>query len=224
MASKIIYFIRHGESELNARGIRQGPDGPLSLKGREQVRRAAEGLAREPKKIQVLFSSPFQRTRETAEIIAETLYLKIHFCDLLVERRNPSEIVGHSQAEQEVQSIVDRIDKSFHPDHLRFSDEENFVDLKARAKKLLRFIASRRHSRMLMVTHGIFLSMVVSYMLHGKKLTASEYANASYLYKLDNAGVVICSYKSHWFKKDEWKLLMWNGMPQSTAGLGFFQH
>jgi broad specificity phosphatase PhoE len=108
--------------------------------------------------------------------------------------------------------IVDRIDKSFHPDDLRYSDEENFVDLKARAKKLLKYIAKRDEKRIIMVTHGIFLKMVVSYMLYGESLTASDYNNLSYFNPVDNASMTICSYKHHWFSKDEWNIIVWNDL------------
>ncbi len=108
--------------------------------------------------------------------------------------------------------IVDQIDKSYHDDNLRYSDEENFIDLKKRAKKLLRYIIWRRQDRIIMVTHGIFLKMVVAYMIHGNKLTASMYNTLSYLNKMDNAGMTICQYIPHWFKKDEWKVITWNDL------------
>ena len=47
----------------------------------------------------------------------------------------------------------------------------------------------------------VFLKMIVSYMLYGKKLTASEYNELSYLNQIDNAGMAICSYTTHWFRK-----------------------
>ena len=72
------------------------------------------------------------------------------------------------------------MDNSFHADDLRISDEENFTDLKLRAKKLLKYIKHRWHSRIIMVTHKIFLKMVISYMLYGDKLTASQYNSLSF--------------------------------------------
>ncbi len=213
MATKIIYFVRHGESVLNAQSIRQGPDGPLSEKGRGQVLVTAMKFTTEKERPQAIIASPFERTRETAEIIAKELGgMKIEYSDLLVERKNPTEIVGHSGQEETVAQIVDRIDKSYHDDSMRFSDEENFVDLRDRAKKLLEYIASRKEERLVMVTHGIFLKMVVCYMLLGDLLTASEYNNLSHLNPMSNAGVTICSYTTHLFKKPEWKLLVWNNL------------
>lgn len=211
MGKKLIYFVRHGESELNAKGIRQGPDGPLSPKGRAQALETAKKFPKHKGKPQIIISSPYQRTRETAEIIARELHMKVHYSPLLVERKNPTEIVGHYKDDRDVRLIVDQIDKSFHDDNLRYSDEENFTDLKKRAKKLLRYIRWRRQKRIIMVTHSIFLKMVVSYILEGEALTASEYNKLSYYNPIANAGMTIIQYVPHWFKKNEWKILTWNG-------------
>ncbi len=212
MATKLIYFVRHGETENNAKGIRQGPEGSLSEKGRAQALATAKRFPKYKGHPQIIISSPYQRAKETAEIIAEELKLKIKYSDLLRERKNPSEIVGHEGGEREVKKIIDRIDKSYHADDLRYSDEENFIDLKKRAKKLLSYISRRNAKRIIMVTHGIFLKMIVSYMLYGESLTASQYNNLSYFNPINNASMAICSYTHHWFKKNEWKLLVWNDL------------
>lgn len=212
MATKLIYFVRHGETELNAKNIRQGPEGSLSERGREQALATAKRFPKHKGHPQIIIASPYERTRETAEIIAKELKMKVKYSNLLVERRNPFEVIGHEGGEKRVRAIIDRIDKSYHPDDLRVSDEENFMDLKKRAKKLLSYIRWRREKRIIMVTHGIFLKMVASYMLYGDKLTASEYNNLSYFNPIDNAGMAICSYTHHWFKKNEWKILVWNDL------------
>src|SRR3989344_5692481 len=191
MASKLIYFVRHGETVLNAQNIRQGPGGSLSEKGRAQALTTAKRFPKHKGHPQIIISSPYERTKETAEIIAKELKIRIEYSDLLVERRNPSEIVGHEGGEREVRQIVDRIDKSYHPDDLRISDEENFIDLKARAKKLLDYIVNRDEKKIIMVTHSNFLKMVASYMMYGDKLTASEYNNLSYLNPVSNASMAI---------------------------------
>ena len=212
MATKIIYFVRHGETKNNSLGIRQGSEGGLTEKGRTQALAAAKRFPRHKGRPQIIIASPYERTKETASIIAKELHLRVRYSDLLKERRNPSEIIGRSGDEPEVRAIVDRIDKSYHDDDLRVSDEENFTDLKNRAKKLLNYITWRRQSRIIMVTHKIFLKMVIAYMLHGEKLSAIQYNNLSYFNPIDNAGMAICTYTSHWFKKAEWKVLVWNDL------------
>jgi len=212
MATKLIYFVRHGETENNAQNIRQGSEGALSAKGREQALATALRFPKHKGRPQIIISSPYERTKETAEIIGKELNMPIKYSDLLKERKNPTEIIGHWGGEHGIKQIIDRMDMGYHTDDLRVSDEENFTDLKKRAKKLLKFIKHRWEKRIILVTHKIFLKMVISYMLYGDKLTASQYNTLSYFNPINNASMAICSYTSHWFKKDEWKLLVWNDL------------
>ena len=66
--------VRHGEAENNAKGILNldpSVENPLTEKGRSQAVAAGQELKKE--KFDLIFCSPFQRTRETAEIIAEEI-------------------------------------------------------------------------------------------------------------------------------------------------------
>src|SRR3989344_2445087 len=209
MAIKLIYFVRHGETEANAKGLRQGPEGSLTDKGRAQALATAKRFPKKRGRAQIIISSPYERTKETAIILTQELKLPIEYTDLLVERKNPTEIVGHSGEERGVQEIVDRIDKSFHADALRYSDEENFLDLKERAKRLLYYIEHRKEEKIIMVTHGIFLKMVAAYITLCEGLNASEYNKLSYFNPIDNAGIAICTYTTYWFRRNEWKLIVW---------------
>jgi broad specificity phosphatase PhoE len=216
LTTKLIYFIRHGETKLNALGIRQSSEGGLTEKGRAQALDTAKRFPKKKGSPQVIIASPYERTKETASIIADELKMNVEYCPLLVERRNPTEIIGHKGVEKDTKQIVDLIDKSFHDDNFRYSDEENFSDLKERARLLLEYIKTRPEQRIMMVTHSIFLKMVVSYMLLGEELTASKYNTLSYLNPIDNGGITICSYAraDYWFIKsrEEWKLIIWNDL------------
>lgn len=216
MQTKIIYFVRHGETESNVKNIKQGPEGKLTDKGRAQALETAKKFPKKKGRPEIIIASPYERTRETAEIMGKELGLNIEYCDLLVERRNPSEIVGHSGDEQTTRMIVDQMDKSYHPDDLRYSNEENFTDLKNRAKKLLKYIKARKEERIIMVTHGIFLKIVIAFMLHGKHLSSEEYNVLSYFNPIDNAGLSVCKYTAHWYEfgHGHWELLVWNNQTE----------
>ncbi len=216
MAQKIIYFVRHGETESNVHNIRQGPLGHLTEKGRAQALTTAKQFPHKKGRPEVIISSPYERTQETAEIIAKELGMKVEYSDLLKERKNPTEVVGRSGSDPEVKKIMDRMDKSFHDDNLRYSDEENFEDLHQRAKKLLTFIKKRPEQRIVLVTHGIFLKMVFATMLKRAHLDSNEYNKLSFFNPIDNAGLSVCTYthKWWWFGYEEWKLLMWNNLTE----------
>lgn len=71
------FLMRHGESESNAKNItctRIEDANPLTETGREQVKQAARTLENEH--IDLIVASPFERTRETAEIVRDTLNLR----------------------------------------------------------------------------------------------------------------------------------------------------
>ena len=67
-----LLFVRHAESEGNARGLMQGhQDFALSERGREQARRLASWLSTQGIAWDHSYTSPLVRARETAEIVCE---------------------------------------------------------------------------------------------------------------------------------------------------------
>lgn len=68
-------FVRHGESEGNIGKFFAKPETPLTNNGQEQAKKLIEELKNE--KIDVIISSPFLRTLETAKPIAKKLGIEI---------------------------------------------------------------------------------------------------------------------------------------------------
>ena len=80
----VFHLLRHGEHGLLGRVLAgRMPGVGMTERGRAEIAAAAERLAGE--KIAALYSSPLQRTRETAEIVATRLGLPIGFRDDLLE-------------------------------------------------------------------------------------------------------------------------------------------
>ena len=72
--TKVIYFVRHGETTWNRQGRMQGHlDAPLTMRGLTEARRDGSALRAEIEGHDPygLIFSPLRRTRETATIIAE---------------------------------------------------------------------------------------------------------------------------------------------------------
>lgn len=79
-----LLLIRHGRSTWNAQGRLQGQaDPPLDDVGREQAYRLVDRLRHDSPA--TLFSSPLQRARQTAEILADALGLSIVIDERLKE-------------------------------------------------------------------------------------------------------------------------------------------
>ena len=95
------YFVmRHGGTESNIAGITsyaKESDDHLTEEGRLEIARSAKNL----KDIDLIISSPFTRTRESAEIVRKTLGLKedVVVFDERLREVNPGELDGKSWSE-----------------------------------------------------------------------------------------------------------------------------
>lgn len=89
------YFLRHGQTECNARRIFQATDEPLSALGLQQAARAAELLAGEP--IRSIVSSNVHRALTTAHAVSAPHGISPVVFDGLRER-NFGALIGTSSA------------------------------------------------------------------------------------------------------------------------------
>lgn len=86
---KHLYFIRHGQSDMNKVKVWSGArsETPLSLEGRKQAK--AAGVAAKKLGIDYIICSPLSRAHDTAKIIAKEIgypISKIECNSLLIER------------------------------------------------------------------------------------------------------------------------------------------
>ena len=80
-------FFRHGESIGNVESRWQGQaDYPLTEKGRAQVRSLAERWKSEGVKFDLAVTSTLIRAKETAEIVASALNVKVEYDPIWMER------------------------------------------------------------------------------------------------------------------------------------------
>jgi len=79
-------LIRHGETDWNALGRWQGnAPVPLNEIGLAQARALATYLAAQPQRIDVIYSSPLTRARQSAQAIADALAMPVRTDDRLRE-------------------------------------------------------------------------------------------------------------------------------------------
>lgn len=201
---KYYYIVRHGETELNSTHIKQGSEGGLNEKGTAQAQ--ALGAAFSHFSIQHIYTSPYERAVQTAEILRASLRCGITRVPSLAERRNASETIGKKTDDPEVMRIEALTKYGFHDDTFRFSDEENFDDLKQRARACLTYLAHRPHTRMVVVTHHVFLHIFLAYLLYGEKLHANDLVKLSFYNPVDNGSITMCVYHP------------WHGRFQKTRG------
>lgn len=199
----IVYFVRHGESEGNAKNIHQNAETPLSQIGRSQATLAGHRFKTIP--IDVILASSMIRTQQTAEIINGALHKQIETTPLLREIHRPSEIVGknvHDPAVEGVKTLIS--DHRYEPDW-HYSDEENFYDFRLRARTCLRMLGDRKESKILCVTHGIMLVMLMGVIIFEDDLTPDLFQNMLRQFHTQNTGITIVECVNK-----KWRLETWN--------------
>lgn len=154
----VVTLLRHGESVGNAESRWQGQaDFPLTHRGRAQAQALAERWQKEKKQFDHVIASPLTRTKETAEIIASALNLKVEFDPLWLERDN-GEFAGLTAHEVRQNFSHPEFTTPYDPVGL---DGEGDWELFLRAGQALHELLKRSPARYLIVSHGGLLNQVM---------------------------------------------------------------
>lgn len=158
---KHFYIFRHGQTIWNAEGRPQGQHPypvPLTMTGREQAAELAAKLA--DKKIKTLISSDLLRARQTAEIVAEKLGLKVEF-DPRLREVDYGELNGMYTLEREEKFPDFR--ECYRDYDRRFPGGESFCEVGERMKNAIIDAARKYHHRNLALsTHGNAMAVLVN--------------------------------------------------------------
>lgn len=176
-----IIFVRHGQSEANvAKTYNDDGLSPLTEKGHEQAKK----LAQDTDHVDIILSSPFLRTRQTAAPLAEKFGLEIEIRDYLHETKH-----GRYANALQDEFVAEERKKFFDdPDH-KFGDSgESFNDLVARGELLRQeIIAKYAGKTVVVITHGHPLKAFIV-ACGGKRTSHTENAQPHTLYLDNNTG------------------------------------
>ncbi len=140
---KKLYFIRHGQTEMNVAGIYAGViETPLTDEGKRQAKNA--GKAAKDLGIDLIVASPLGRAQETARIVAKEIgyeSAKIKGSPLLIER-----FFGAMEGQPNDPSLT----------YDKFDGAEDDDSLVHRAHAALAWINSQHADHILVVSHGSF--------------------------------------------------------------------
>ncbi len=146
------WFLRHGETDWNARGLSQGNvDIPLNPAGLAQARSAAELLR--GRGIATIVASPLGRARITAEIVGELLGLPVRIDDGLREVA-----FGAQEGQPMTEWFTRWIEGTWTPEQA-----ETFATLRERAVAAINR-ATALTPPVLVVSHGAFFRALRSAM------------------------------------------------------------
>jgi broad specificity phosphatase PhoE len=207
-AEKIVYFVRHAQSEHNIAPVFQSPDSPLSPEGMRQAERIADRVSRLA--FEVLIASPFRRARETAEAIARIAGREPELSPLFVERLKPSRINGKPFADEEARAIWREWHKSLYSPGMRVEDGENLDDIVARVDKALAFLSARSERSLVVVTHGYFLRAMLARVLLGDLFTGENFRHFQRSAATENTGLTVLRHRGALDEPPRWRLWTYN--------------
>lgn len=200
-----VYLVRHGQSEGNLKGLHQGPDIPLSKEGKKQAKAIAKRLKNVP--IDFIYTSPYLRARETAEIISKKLKLPIEFWEDLKERKFPTEIEGLSYDDPKAIEIEEKVAQNWLKGNWKHSDEESFKEIKGRAQAVINHLLEKHERQnVLCIAHGTIMKTIVCSAILGDKLTPGVFWEFSQHVWTQNTGITHLEFTD----KYGWGLLTWN--------------
>ncbi|MFM2330881.1 MAG: hypothetical protein RLZZ26_388 [Candidatus Parcubacteria bacterium] len=205
---KTVYFVRHGQSEDNVAARFQSPDSPLNEVGKKQ----AESIAKRVATLQfdALIASPFERARETAQIIAKATGKEPEYSDLFTERVKPTSINGKSYEDEKANTAWREWEKSLYTSGMRVEDGENFDDLVARVDKALAFLTARPEKSIVVVSHGYFLRAIVGRVLLGEMFSPEASRRFHRAAAIENTGLTVIRYKKVFEEESLWRLWVFN--------------
>lgn len=160
---KPFYFIRHGETAFNQKGIIMGSiDEPLNDRGFEQARQAA--LILEKISFDLIVSSPRKRAHQTAQTIADHCNRSI-ILDMALSERNWGVAEG-----KPLDPTKPLFDDAFTPE-----GAEPFKEFRARILKALKIqLETHQDKTLLIVSHGgVFKALCDGLMPHSSGSSAN---------------------------------------------------
>lgn len=204
---KTVYLVRHGESEGNVQRFTQSPTTPLSELGQHQAQRIAERCSNLG--VEHIIASTMTRAADTAQAISKKIHVPITSTDLLGEKRQISANHNRPHTDPEVARSHELYWQHFEDKNFRLADEENFHDLKARAKRVLQLLEERPEETLLVVSHGMFLRILCGYILFGEQLTAFESKRLMHGLKTANIGLSKIAFSTE-TDPPHWTIIVWN--------------
>jgi 2,3-bisphosphoglycerate-dependent phosphoglycerate mutase len=167
MTERILYLVRHGESDFDSTNFVDGPRGsqwdpPLSERGREQARLLADRLRSMPA-LGAVVSSTLRRARETVAVYAEPEGIEVTFVDDLAEaylgdwEGKPFEEILAADEE-----MLHRI-RNQEPIWRHAPSVEDLAAFRARVRDAVEgALAANREGNMVIVCHGAVINAYVA--------------------------------------------------------------
>lgn len=193
-----LFLVRHGESEWNAKGVWTGlTDIPLSGKGREEGR--AAGSALKEYKIDIAYTSPLARAKQTLDEIKNVLGLTNlqTIEDKALNERDYGDFTGKNKWEIEKEVGEDKFHEIRRGWNIPIKNGETLKDVYSRVVPYYQneILPKLKEGKNVLITaHGNSLRSLVKYLenMSDEGVESLEIATGEiYIYSVDQEGMII---------------------------------
>jgi broad specificity phosphatase PhoE len=169
-----VYFVRHGETDLNRRHLHQSPGTPLNAAGFDQARSVGEYLR--PMNASLLITSTYERAAQTARVIGQSTGLTPVYSPHFREVERPSLFAEKSLFSLRTFWYILLTVIFRNRPRWRYYDGENLTDIFARVQQSFRTIEARteEHGAIIVVSHSAYIALMVRYMCHDRRLSLMD--------------------------------------------------
>lgn len=203
---KIVYLMRHGETNNNVERRHQGPDVPLNEQGRIQAEQLGQRVENLP--LEVLLASTFIRAKETAEIVHKHVHhIPLSFHDEFIECYSPKELHNVLYTDPKNIHYMQARNEHDNDPEWKYADEESFAERDERARQAVSLLEKRPEQHIGVVTHGRFLQHLIAAMWR-QELSPRDSQRHHYFMHVANTGLTIARYDR--VVENPWRLLTWN--------------
>ncbi len=201
-----IFLVRHGQSQNQ--GITfASPETPLSETGIKQAQAVSQRSRFQA--VDTILSSQYQRAKQTAEIVSQTLNLPIKIIEGIQEKALSSQIYGLDRTspivkkyDQQALQNLDNFDWKFR------SDDEPFRQVIHRAQSFKQTLLQDYQGKNILVfSHELFIRTLVTSILLGDKFRDKDFHSVATQLVISNTGITFLGYKE---KEKRWKLIYLN--------------
>lgn len=198
-----LYLVRHGQTIDAENGFKQRVESTLSKTGIIQAKRT--GRLIKDKGIEIIFSSPWTRAKETAEIINMTLKKQIVFEELYREKLQSVKLSGKSHQDSEAIKYEREHEKNFCDPGWKFDQTgESTVEAFERVKNVEKMLVSEYFDKtVLIVSHADFLRCLICHLIIGDNFESEEFKKLFKGLSFKNGGITYIYYDE---KRSFWRL------------------
>lgn len=198
----LLFLVRHARSEA-PKGHWQTPDSKLGKLGKQQ----AKILSKKSRfsRVDKIFTSEWERSRKTTEILSDNLKIETETLDYIHEREQLPQMYGAARDSRISKEYVKEYYANYKNLDWKFKNKEESVrEVLTRTKKLSSFLRKNyKGKRILVVSHGVFIRCFISMVILGDNYSDETMAKAISSLTINYTGISLLIYSS---QRKSWKV------------------